>query len=113
MTDSLLQYYSRELEFLRLRARQFADSHPGTATRLGMAGEHISDPHMERLLESVAFLNARLEKRLDDSYPQLAECLLRLLFPHFLRSMPVYGDDGGGAGSHLETGDQNSRWHPF
>ncbi|WP_281647508.1 type VI secretion system baseplate subunit TssF [Parendozoicomonas sp. Alg238-R29] len=88
MSDSLLQYYSRELEHLRIRARQFSESHPGTATRLGMAGEHIADPHMERLLESIAFLNAKLEKRLDDSYPQLAEALLKRLFPHYLRTIP-------------------------
>ena len=88
MPDSLLRYYSRELEFLRLRAGQFAQSHPGTASRLGIAEEHIFDPHMERLLESMAFLNARLEKRLDDSYPQLAEALLKKLFPHYLRALP-------------------------
>ncbi|MCL6271105.1 type VI secretion system baseplate subunit TssF [Sansalvadorimonas sp. 2012CJ34-2] len=91
MTDSLLQYYSRELEFIRRRARQFSEAHPGTASRLGMAGEHIADPHMERLLESVAFLNARLEMKLDDSYPQLAESLLKIMFPHYLRSFPSMG----------------------
>ncbi len=88
MTDTLLQYYTRELDHLRLRGKQFAEFHPGSASRLGMAGDHSADPHMERLLESMAFLNARLEKRLDDSYPQLSEALLKKLFPHYLRSLP-------------------------
>ena len=90
MTDSLLHYYARELGFLRKRARQFSRAHPDTAAQLGMDEGGITDPHMERLLEGAAFLNARLHQRLDDSWPQLSDSLLRLLFPLFTRSLPSF-----------------------
>ncbi|MGY0218198.1 type VI secretion system baseplate subunit TssF [Endozoicomonadaceae bacterium StTr2] len=90
MTDSLLHYYARELGFLRKRARQFARAHPDTAEKLGMDEGGVTDPHIERLLEGVAFLNARLHQRLDDSWPQLSDSLLRLLFPLFSRGLPSF-----------------------
>ncbi len=90
MTDSLLHYYAYELSFLRKRARQFSRAHPDTAAQLGMDEGGITDPHMERLLEGVAFLNARLHQRLDDTWPQLSDSLLRLLFPLFTRSLPSF-----------------------
>lgn len=43
---------------------------------------------MERLIQGVALLSARVAKRLDDAYPQFTEALLNLLFPHYLRPFP-------------------------
>lgn len=91
MSDNLLSYYEQELAFFRRQSKQFAQAHPGAAKSLGLSGESVDDPNIARLIESVAFLNARLQKRLDDRYPELTDNLLGLLFPHFLKPIPSYG----------------------
>ena len=62
MSDSLLPFYSRELDALRSLAGEFADSHPKIAGRLRLAPDHADDPHVERLLEGAAFLAARVQQ---------------------------------------------------
>jgi type VI secretion system protein ImpG len=46
------------------------------------------DPHIERMIESFALLNARIAKRLDDDYPEFTEALFEVLYPHYLRPFP-------------------------
>ena len=43
---------------------------------------------MERLLEGVAFLGARVVKRLDDELPELSDALLEMLSPQLLAPVP-------------------------
>ena len=57
---------------------------------MGINGDGIDDPQVTRLIESFAFMNAKLQQRLDDNYPQLTDSLLQLLFPHFTRPIPAY-----------------------
>ena len=86
--DELLPFYERELSILRRRAAEFAAHNPKIAGRLNVGRDDSQDPHVERLLQGVAFLNAHLTKRLDDDFPELAESLLDLLYPHYLRPIP-------------------------
>ena len=88
MIDDLLPFYERELAVLRRRSAQFAEQNPKIAGRLSLGRDDSQDPHVERLLQGVAFLNAHLTKRLDDDFPELAEALLDLLYPHYLRPVP-------------------------
>lgn len=88
MTDELLPYYDRELSFLRKMGERFARDHPRIAGRLKLGPEGVEDPHVERLIESVAFLNARLQHRLDDDFPELSDSLLSVLYPHYLAPIP-------------------------
>lgn len=88
MSDDLLPWYERELSLLKDAAGRFAAQHPKIAARLNLGSETVADPHVERLLQGVAFLNARLHKRLDDDYPELTGGLLDLLYPHYLRPTP-------------------------
>ena len=88
MIDDLLPFYERELAVLRQRSAQFAEQNPKIAGRLSLGRDDSQDPHVERLLQGVAFLNAHLTKRLDDDFPELAEALLDLLYPHYLRPVP-------------------------
>ncbi len=53
-----------------------------------MTGEHCDDPHVERMIESFALLGARINKKLDDDYPEFTEALVDVLYPHYLRSFP-------------------------
>ena len=88
MPDDLLSYYNRELQFLRKLGAEFADQHPKIAGRLRMSGDAVDDPHVLRLLEGVAFLNARMRAKLDDEFPELSEGLLEQLYPHYLAPIP-------------------------
>ena len=86
--EELLPYYERELSFLRRYSRDFAERYPKIAARLAMTGEHCEDPHVERMIESFALLGARINKKLDDDYPEFTEALFEVLYPHYLRPFP-------------------------
>ena len=88
MSDELLPYYERELGYLRHLGAEFARHHPKIAGRLRMSGDAIEDPHVSRLIESVAFLNARVRRKLDDGFPELVDALLDVLHPQFLAPIP-------------------------
>ena len=91
MTQDLLPYYNEELTFLRSMAAGFARRHERVASRLWVeAGESV-DPHVERLLQGVAFLNARVRHKLDDDFPELAQAMLGVIYPHYLRPIPSMG----------------------
>lgn len=87
--DDLLPYYEQELAYLRRYSREFAARYPKTAGRLGMRGELAEDPHVQRLIESVAFLNARISKKIEDDYPEFTDALLDVQYPHYLRPFPA------------------------
>lgn len=89
MSETLLPYYERELSFIRQVAGQFAQQHPGLARSLGVSAEGVDDPHVARMVESFALLNARLSKRLDDQFPELSDALLELIYPHCTRPLPA------------------------
>jgi type VI secretion system protein ImpG len=86
--EELLPFYERELAFLRRYSRDFAERYPKIAARLAISGEHCEDPHVERMIESFALLGARINKKLDDDYPEFTEALLDVLYPHYLRPFP-------------------------
>src|ERR1700709_28341 len=86
--EELLPYYERELSFLRRHSRDFAERYPKIAARLAMSGEHAEDPHVERMIQSFALLGARINKKLDDDYPEFTEALLEVMYPHYLRPFP-------------------------
>ncbi|KAA3653754.1 MAG: type VI secretion system baseplate subunit TssF [Proteobacteria bacterium] len=86
--EELLPYYERELAFLRSHSREFAERYPKIAGQLLLSGEGCDDPHVERIIESLALLTARVTKKLEDSYPHFTEALLNVLYPHYLRPFP-------------------------
>ncbi|WP_432719743.1 type VI secretion system baseplate subunit TssF [Jeongeupia wiesaeckerbachi] len=89
MLESLLPYYERELGYLRELSGEFAQRYPKIAGRLQLEGDQCEDPHTERLVESFAFLAARIHRKLDDEYPEIASSFLDVLYPHYLRPIPA------------------------
>jgi type VI secretion system protein ImpG len=87
--DKWLPYYERELAAVQEGARAFAERYPTIAAALRLSDEGSGDPHVERLIQSVAFLTARVAKRLDDDYAGFAEKLLDAVYPHYRRPMPA------------------------
>lgn len=84
----LLSYYQKELSFLRKHGKRFAEKYPNLARRLGYQDGESEDPHVERLVESFAFLSARIHQRLDEDLPEVMEALLKNLVPQFLYPYP-------------------------
>jgi type VI secretion system protein ImpG len=87
-TDELLTYYHAELDYLRRSGAEFARQHPRAAARLELGPEECPDPHVERLIESFAFLTGRIHRALDEELPDVAAAMLEVLYPHFLRPVP-------------------------
>src|SRR5829696_2488499 len=88
MIDELLHYYNGELAYLRELGAEFAQRYPKVAARLLLESDKCEDPHVERLLEGVAFLTARIRAKIDDEYPEIADALLGVLCPHYQRPIP-------------------------
>jgi type VI secretion system protein ImpG len=88
MRTDLLEYYERELSFLRQMGAEFADKYPKVASRLQLEADKCEDPHVERLLEAFAFLAARVRLKIDDEFPEITESLLGILYPTFLAPVP-------------------------
>lgn len=86
--DDLLDYYQRELAYLRHEGAAFATRYPRVAARLDVSGAESPDPHVERLLESFAFLTARIQRTLDAEFPQIPAALLGILYPHLTAPVP-------------------------
>lgn len=88
MLEELLPYFERELGHLRLLAFEFAERYPKVARRLQLDRDQCEDPHVERLLEAFAFLAARIHRKLDGDFPEVAQAFMQVLYPHFLRPVP-------------------------
>ncbi len=88
MGNTILPYYNQELAALRDLATRFAQAHPKVAARLRLGPDAVDDPHVERLLEGVAFLSGRVQQRLDDEFPELTDALLDILYPGLLAPLP-------------------------
>jgi type VI secretion system protein ImpG len=89
MDPRLLEYYNRELQFMRETGAEFARQYPRVAARLGLEGLECADPYVERLLEGFAFLAARVQWKLDARHPQFTQHLLELVYPGCLAPVPA------------------------
>ncbi|MEP4639884.1 MAG: type VI secretion system baseplate subunit TssF, partial [Yoonia sp.] len=88
MDTRLLKHYEGELAYMRDMGAEFAQAFPKIASRLGMDGVEVVDPYVERLLEGVAFLSARVQLELELQYPSLTSHLLEIVYPHYLCPQP-------------------------
>lgn len=89
MDPRLLQYYNRELQFLRESGSEFRQAFPKVASRLGLESLECHDPYVERLLEGFAFLAARVQLKLDAEFPRFTEHLLEAVHPNSLAPTPA------------------------
>ncbi|HJZ72103.1 MAG TPA: type VI secretion system baseplate subunit TssF [Vicinamibacterales bacterium] len=89
MDPRLLEYYNVELQHLHEMGSEFASQFPKIAARLGMSGLEVADPYVERLLEGVAFLAARVQLKLHAEFPRFTQALLDIVYPHYLAPTPA------------------------
>jgi type VI secretion system protein ImpG len=88
MDPRLLSYYNRELQYIRETGQEFAKEFPKIAGRLGIESLECTDPYVERLLESFAFLTARVQLKIDAEFPRFTQHLLHMVYPHYLCPTP-------------------------
>jgi len=102
---ALNRYFQDELSYLRELGVLFAKANPSLA---GFLAREAEDPDVERLLESFAFLTARLRQRVDDELPELSRDLLQLIYPQLLMPIPpmtvvAFEQKPGEAGTVIEA----------
>ncbi|MBN1932247.1 MAG: type VI secretion system baseplate subunit TssF [Desulfobacterales bacterium] len=88
MDDKLLNYYERELTFIREMGAEFARKYPKIAGRLLLEPDKCEDPHTERLIEAFAFISGRIHKKIDDDFPEITESLINIIYPHYINPIP-------------------------
>lgn len=88
MSDELLPYYNEELAYFRQMGAEFARAYPKIAGRLRLGPHSTEDPHVSRLIEAFAYLNARLRFKLDDDFPEITDAMLGVLYPQYLAPIP-------------------------
>ncbi|RLC00784.1 MAG: type VI secretion system baseplate subunit TssF [Deltaproteobacteria bacterium] len=88
MDDKLLNYYERELTFVREMGEQFAAKYPKIAGRLLLEPDKCEDPHTERLIEAFAFISGRIHKKIDDDFPEITQSLMGITYPHYNNPIP-------------------------
>lgn len=100
MSNHLFEYYREELRYLYDQGREFSKVHGEDASLLDFERDAREDPFVRRLVESFAFLTARVQMKLDDDFPQIAGAMLEQLFPLATRPLPAF------AVVELQPGDQ-------
>lgn len=88
MHPQLLRYYNEELLYMQESAGDFARLHPKIARRLGMHGNEVADPYVERLIESFSYMSARMRIKLDAEFPRFTQRLLEVVYPNYVSPTP-------------------------
>jgi type VI secretion system protein ImpG len=88
MDKSLIQYYLKELAQLEDDCSEFSLAHPQVAGRLTLGNTGAIDPMVKQLIESIAFIAARLKRHMDGLSGEIIYSLLHLICPHLVRSLP-------------------------
>jgi type VI secretion system protein ImpG len=86
--EELLRHYEQELTHLRRMGVEFARKYPKVAGRLELSPDQCADPYVERMIESFAYLTARIRHNIESEFPQVPSALLSILYPHYLNPVP-------------------------
>lgn len=86
--DRILHYYQKELAYLHGKGKIFSQHYPNIAKSLDFNEHGSDDPHVQRLIESFAFLAGRLHARVDDQFSDFTQNILDILYPHFISPVP-------------------------
>ena len=88
MDPRLIEYYDRELQYMREMGGEFAQEFPKIAGPPRAGCVRVRRPYVERLLEGFAFLAARVQLKVDAEFPRFTQHLLEMVYPHYLAPLP-------------------------
>ncbi|MCY3811476.1 MAG: type VI secretion system baseplate subunit TssF [Gammaproteobacteria bacterium] len=106
----LLDAYVSELEALRVHGRDLARLYPDIAARLDIGPRRSRDPHVERVVESAAFLAARLRMQVENQSNELPMAVLGMLAPTLLEPVPAMATAGFVGGSEPQRIPRGTRF---
>lgn len=107
---ALLNAYVGELEALRVHGRELAECYPDVAARLDIGPRRSRDPHVERLIQSAAFIAARLRLDVENQSAELPTALLSTLAPTLLEPVPAMAIAELRGGSEAERVPRGTRF---
>lgn len=80
--------FQQELHFLRNSVEDFGHAYPSIASELKLSAGQSSDPHVEQLLQSFAYLTGKLRADMELRRGDIPNQLLHGLYPSLIRSKP-------------------------
>ncbi|ASP39825.1 type VI secretion system ImpG/VasA family protein [Bacterioplanes sanyensis] len=83
-----IRNFQQELTAMRQSVAAFSDAYPAVASELRLSAGHSADPHVEQLLQSFAWLTARLRSDMERQRYETPNHLLLSLYPNLMRSVP-------------------------
>ncbi len=86
--DEFLPHYLKQLDSLRQDGADFAQKYPDVADGLDIAHRNVDDPQIDRLVESFAFLTAKLHQQYEAQFPEIPTAILEALYPQLLAPVP-------------------------
>ncbi|UFX98371.1 type VI secretion system baseplate subunit TssF [Candidatus Gromoviella agglomerans] len=84
----LSSYYKNEMDYLIKAGNDFAKKHIKSANNIEWGPSGTTDPHINRLFESFAFLTARVQQKIDTLESKTSFQLINNLCPMFTKSIP-------------------------
>ncbi|NJN24134.1 MAG: type VI secretion system baseplate subunit TssF [Acaryochloridaceae cyanobacterium RL_2_7] len=87
----MYDFYEDELRYINEEVREFSGKFEKVASRLRLtpdAQELSEDPHVMRLIDSFALLNARMRVKLEDEFPEICQAMMGVLYPQYLAPIP-------------------------
>lgn len=85
-----MRYYERELAYVRKSLDEFVSQFPDQASSLRLNQSANEDPNISRLIDAMALLTAKTEKRIDEQFPEVVQGIFSLLYPGYLQISPSY-----------------------
>jgi len=85
-----MRYYERELAYVRKSLDEFVSQFPEQSSTLRLNQSANEDPNISRLIDAMALLTAKTEKRIDEQFPELVQGLFSLIYPGYLQVSPSY-----------------------
>lgn len=111
MIDSqLLDAYIAELDALRVHGRDLARTYPDIAGRLDIGPRRSRDAQVERVVESSAFIAARLRLMIESTATELPLAVLTMLAPSLVEPVPSMALLGFRGGSEEEVIPKGTRF---
>ena len=108
--NQLLDAYITELDALRNHGRDFANAYHDIASDLDVGPRRSRDPHVERVIDSIAFLAARMRLMIEEDATELPLATLALLAPSLVEPVPSMAILEFRGGSEEEAVPRDSRF---
>ncbi|TLD80010.1 type VI secretion system baseplate subunit TssF [Helicobacter sp. MIT 11-5569] len=85
MNQDNIFYFQKELAYLYETRKLFTQKYPKLAPFLA---HNSKDPDVERIIENLAVLTAKIHQEMDQNIPYIAESLINIVAPNYTSALP-------------------------